>query len=729
MLPFARHARGDRRMFQVHTAQFIEAGICTQAEVIRAFGVPAISVKRAVRRYRAEGVEAFFRQRRPRRSQGKVLTDEVLAAAQRLLNDGYGRREVAEDLGVKLDTLRKAIGAGRLHEVKPREAVADKSTRSVRDAEAAQGLGTACTRIGERVLAAVGRLAGGAQTRFEHCLDVPYGGALCALPALVENGLLTGAEGRLGGLRGYYRAAHVLLLMGLMALCRIRTVEQLRGESPGEFGKLLGLDRCPEVRCLRRKLDELCEGEAASRWAGHLGQQWLQEAPQSVGTLYVDGHVRVYHGSKTRLPRRYVSRQRLCLRGITDYWVNDALGLPFFVVEKVANAGLLEALREDIVPRLLREIPGQPTAQELEVDLQRCRFALVFDREGYSPAFFREMWQKHRIGCITYHKHPKGEWPAEEFHEEVLCLSNGEQVRMRLAERGSLVGTQADAMWMREVRKLTDGGHQVSLVSTAFGFAHTALAVGLFSRWSQENFLRYMMQHFAMDALGEHSMAPPPDTMRVVNPAWRELDRQHRSATGKLIQRHAKFAAVTLELQKATQDDCRVVRWQRQAAELLEQVEQCQIQLRELADQRRATAHYLRWEQLPEDQKFYRLAPKRHRLLETIRMIAYRAETAMVPHLRDEHADTPAVRTLLQDLFRASADIIPEPDHKRLRVRIHRASRPATDRRLQRLLDLLNETETLYPGTDLQLVYELAGGAPLAAASPPPDGITDASLK
>jgi len=80
----------------------------------------------------------------------------------------------------------------------------------------------------------------------------------------------------------------------------------------------------------------------------------------------VDGHVRVYHGSQTALPRRYVPRQRLCLRGTTDYWVNDALGRPFFVVEKVADPGLLETLRTDIVPRLLADVPAQPSPQQLQ---------------------------------------------------------------------------------------------------------------------------------------------------------------------------------------------------------------------------------------------------------------------------------------------------------------------------------------------------------------------------
>ena len=59
-------------------------------------------------------------------------------------------------------------------------------------------------------------------------------------------------------------------------------------------------------------------------------------------------------------------------------------------------------MKQDIVPRLLAEVPGQPTGEELAAHPYRCRFTLVFDREGYSPEFFQSMWEA-RIACQTYH--------------------------------------------------------------------------------------------------------------------------------------------------------------------------------------------------------------------------------------------------------------------------------------------------------------------------------------
>jgi hypothetical protein len=128
-------------------------------------------------------------------------------------------------------------------------------------------MGTACTRPDERVLAAFG-LLDGAATRFETCRDVSFGGVLCALPALAENGLFRHWHDCLAKLRGYYSTLHVIILLAYMALCRVKAVEQLQYQPPGELGKLLGLDRVPEVRCLRRKLAALSIDDGPERWAG-----------------------------------------------------------------------------------------------------------------------------------------------------------------------------------------------------------------------------------------------------------------------------------------------------------------------------------------------------------------------------------------------------------------------------------------------------------------------------
>ena len=704
--PIYSHRPDDQKMFRLTIAHLIESGACRQIEIIAAFGVSKISVIRAQRKLRKHGPEAFFIERRGTRTGGTVLIPEVLERAQNMLDDGFSRKEVVEELNIKYDTLRKAINDGRLIETKIVNSISSKSARTVIDEKAAEGMGTACTRVVERTYASFG-VCDGAPVIFEPCLDVPNGGVLCALPVLLSNGLLEGAEQLLGALKGYYTIFHILLLLAFMALCRIETVEKLRGHASGEFGKLLGLDRIPEVRCLRKKIEELSIGDTAEQWASHLSRHWMNADTESAGTLYIDGHVRVYHGGLTKPPRRFVSRERLCLRGTTDYWVNDAIGRPFFVVEKAIDPGMLKTLEKDIVPRLLKDIPGQPNESELKANPARCRFILVFDREGYSPAFFRKMWHKHRISCMTYHKHPGGAWPEEWFNECEVAMPNGECVTMKLAEMGSLVGNGKDAMWMREIRKLTKSGHQTSLISTGFELEPTQLGARMFSRWCQENFFRYMMQHFAIDLLQEYGTEEFPDTEQVVNPAWRILDRSRNSIQNKLRYRQARFAEMIMHPQ--TKDNAKKYeKWFIKKAQLLEEAEQYESKLTAVKVKIKKTPKHITWGELEDDDKFFHLLPGRKRLMDTVKMISYRAETAMGNILKGPTVDMAAARRLLQDLYVTEADVLPDPENKLLVVRVHNASRPAANVALNRLFVELNSAKICYPGTDMRMNYVLA---------------------
>jgi hypothetical protein len=224
----------------------------------------------------------------------------------------------------------------------------------------------------------------------------------------------------------------------------------------------------------------------------------MEADPEAAGALYVDGHIRPYHGGQTKLPRRYVARQRLCLRGMTDYWVNDRTGKPFFVISTPFTTGLLDILKQEIVPRLLKDIPQQPTEAELEANALRYRFLLIFDRKGYSPEFFACMWGELRIACTTYHKYQGEDWPQSEFSECQVTMSYGHEVTMLLAERGTKL---SNGLWVREIRKLTERGHQTAVMSTDYLADAASIAGHMFSRWSQENFFKYMLKNYNLNGL------------------------------------------------------------------------------------------------------------------------------------------------------------------------------------------------------------------------------------
>ncbi len=704
--PIYSHDAHDLKMFRFISAQLIAANACRQIDIINTFGVSKSSVIRSQKKLAEGGIDAFFKSQKRCKS-GTVLTAGILEQAQKMLNHRSTRRDISEELNVKYNTLCKAINDGRLNEQVQLDVGSTKSLRSETDAAAATGMGTACTRVLERTMVAFGE-SYGATMQFESCLDVPNGSVLCALPALITNGLLEKINEIFGELKGYYTSIHILLLLAFMALCRIKTVEKLRGHAPGEFGKLLGLDRIPEVRCLRSKISEMSDGESAEKWAAYLSKYWMETNPETTGFLYVDGHVRVYNGELTKLPRKYVSRERLCLRGITDYWVNDATGLPFFVVEKQIDSGLINVLRDTIIPQLLNDIPDQPNAVEFKNNPELCRFVMVFDREGYSPSFFREVWEKHRIACMTYHKYPEGQWPEEWFDEKEVLMPRGEKITIHIAEMGSLVGSGKDAVWMKEVRKLTETGHQTSIISTAYELDPAKMAPHMFSRWCQENFFGYMMEHFAIDLLQEYGVEDFPDTEKVVNPLRREKERLRNSTQGKLKYRRARFLELTMHPE--TEDNSKkYIKWIKKKSELFEQIEQYEQELAEIKKALKTIPKHITWAELEESDKFFKLLPGRKQFMDTIKMIAYRAETAMVNILIDKTTKSSDARRLLQDLFTNEADILPEPENNLLRIRIHGTARPAANRSISKLLKHLNDSELFYPGTTLKLSYELIG--------------------
>ena len=182
----------------------------------------------------------------------------------------------------------------------------------------------------------------------------------------------------------------------------------------------------------------------------------------------------------------------------------------------------------------------------------------------------------------------------------------------------------------------------------------------------------------------------------MVNPARRELDRQYRSVRSKLTQRQARYAALTLHPEsKASQ----IQKWEREKAELREEIEQWENELTVLKERRQSTPKHLAWDDLPEGEKFERLAPGRKRLTDTVKLVAYRAETALATIVREELSHTDEARSLIRDLLRSDADFYPDETAGVLEVRIHTLANPRSNRAIQHLLDHLNAAEFVYPGT------------------------------
>ena len=690
LVPIDRHAAEDSRAAQVRMARLHLLSGIRQEDVATAFGVSLSTVTRAVRRYREQG-EAGFRQRRWGR--GRVVLDAArVREAEALLAQGLSGSAVARRLGVAVSTFSENRRAGVIGGGRAAQRGRDRGERDRLDREAPMGRAT--HDVAGCVLAMSGKMEAAQPEFSEPAQAVAGGGVLAGLPILLQEGLL-GAAGRLFRLpNGFYGVASVLLFVAFLTLGRVRNAESLRMQAPGEWGILLGLDRCPEVKTLRRKLRLLagCAG-AVPAWQDALARPWMAADPAACATLAVDGHVKVYAGRKGNLPKRFVARQKLCLPASVSYWINALDGSPLLCLHQELDPKMVKALEAEIVPEL--EALGVLPADAPDLTLPepgKPALTLVFDREGWSPALFRRLAQRG-VAVITWHKAFKGEdWPETAFHRVAVPLygpaGTGES-HAALAE-GTI--ELQNGFRVRQIRRRLDSGHQPALITTHPQLPMAQVAGALFSRWSQENFFKYMRQEFNLDASPTHALEPVDPEARVVNPVRREVEKSIRRLRSRIAGMHARIRRA----QKPQEREQR----QSELAELDREID-------DLKETRGSLPTHIRAADLPEDEALHSLPVGQRLLLDIVRMIAYRAETRMMQPLITGPDKGRSARKLLRALLTSDADIIPEPENRILRVRFLGLGSDACERSLDPLIDELNQTRTKFPGTDLTLTYQM----------------------
>ena len=695
--PIFTFEEGDEVSLRLAGVMFTDPslGLASPTEIARELGRHRSSVHLWRNRFEAGGAASLDGKRRGPRGPSK-FRGILVARAQRFLNEGRSLRKVGGLVGVDEKTIRQAVKEGRL--VRPQSGVrggtepaeemqaSTPRVRSERDATCTGGIAT--KRELERALAPTGLLEE-AQSEFVAAESVSKAGVLVALPALLSQGLVEVGEAVYGRLKnGYYGLTSMLLAFGLMALMRIKSLEGLSHHAPGEFGLVLGLDRAPEVKTARRKLAELGRRGKALEFSRAFTQRWAQESPEALGYLYIDGHVRPYHGRKHTLPKTHVPRRRLCMPATTDYWVNDANAAPLMFVTASANEGLLAMMDAHLLPEI-RELAGAGR-----------RVTLIFDREGWSPKRFRK-WYEAGFDVVTYRKGKYRDWQPRIFQEVPVEVSGRKRTYL-LAER--MVGV-TKGFRMREIRRLCDDGHQTSVLTTRRDLSMEAVALRMFSRWQQENFFRYMRHEFALDHLPTMQVEPADPERSVPNPRVQEKRRERNRIKAQLTQAEQAYGQ---KVHENGEPRCRTGRGVKGSlAELGREI----TELREGRDRLEAELHALPArvpvkEIVPED-KIVRLERERKIITDTIKMVGYRAETQLanlVGPLLPQRADE--ARKFMRQVFDLSADLLPDYKEGKLTVRLHSMSTPRGNRALGALCDVLNDVEVYYPGTKLRLVLE-----------------------
>lgn len=747
-LPVHHYSANDAVAAAYALVMLVDGGYATQKEVAVAFGCSERTVRRHRDRYADGGMPALATRSgwRPGRRRIPAKRARII---ERLAAEGVSKREIARRLGVTENAIREQVGpsAPRAQQpvlplpsfseraepsaaaptespdrssapVEPAATAVDEAPPSASpdgpEVEEPESVAMSLdvdpsNRVWDRLLACFGYLDD-AMPIFADAKAVPGAGVLCTLPVLVASGIFRIAHkiyGEIGP--AFYGLRTTLVTLLLMALWRIKRPEALKEHDPQTLGRVLGLDRAPELKTVRRKLTRLASYHKAEQLGTELARLRVAQRGQLMGFLYVDGHVRVYHGKRT-IPKTHVARMRLAMPATTDYWINDQAGDPLFVLTAQANAGMVKML-PDVLTQV-RQLVGDR------------RVTIVFDRGGWSPTLFEKLLGDN-FDILTYRKGKVRRVGAHRFVLRSVKI-DGRSVTYRLHDQA--VRFLNGRLRLRQVSRLSDDGHQTQVITSRWDLADIEVAYRMFERWRQENFFKYLREEFLLDALTDYQVEPDDPTRTVPNPERRALDKEVRSArvnVAKLEQAYGAAAVNNPEGRRPTMRGFKIAH-----GKIGKALRAARDRLAEIRARRRALPERVEVRDV-SDGAVVKLATERKHLTNLIKMLAYQAESDLLAFLSPHYARSDDEgRTVLHELFRAAADL--DVIGTELRVTLHPLSSPHRTLAVQALCDTLTETTTVFPGSRLTLRFAIhprpqiglafPGPRPKLGPPPPPPG-------
>ena len=735
----AHYAEGDRMAEAYAVVSLVDHGSATQVEVAAAFGCSERTIRRHQRRFEEGGLAALGRPRGYPRGQPRLPKTRA-NLVNRLKAGGKSNRAIARRLGVSEKAVRKLLrrlgwrsesqqldllandadpklsGVDttelREHVECTEHAAEDTGRPKPKDADPklsgtrgetheilpAISFDTDPTnRRMDRVLAALGLLEDAAPV-FQTSMDVPDVGVLLAIPALLDSGVINVARDVYGSIGpAFYGLRTTIVTLLLMALIRIKRPENLKEYNPEDFGRLLGLDRVAEVKTIRRKLARLAGYGRAAEFGHALAEQRVQSRGNVMGFLYVDGHVRAYHG-KRKLPKAYVARRHLAMPATTDYWVNDAKGEPLLLITCEANKQLMTML--PVVLDEVRSLIGERRA------------TIAFDRGGWSPKLFKKLIADG-FDILTYRKGKFRRVVKKHFsvHESTI---DGRKRRYILADRE--VRLLKQTLRLRQVTRLGDDGHQIGIVTSRRDLSASEVVYRLTERWRQENFFKYLRIEYALDALVDYGVESADEDRMVPNPERRKLNSEIQNAYAEVNQLAAEYGVEALTNREQVRRTTRGFKIAN--APLSERISKLADRIMALEKKRSRMPARVPVQQVVKGEVI-KLSVERKHLTDLIKMVAYQAECDLLrlvaPHYRRAEDEG---RALIRSAFAAAGDI--EVTDDELQVSLAPLSSPHRTKALVALCKRLNETPARFPGSKLHLRFDVKPDPPASLAFPGP---------
>lgn len=328
------------------------------------------------------------------------------------------------------------------------------------------------------------------------------------------------------------------------------------------------------------------------------------------------------------------------------------------------------------------------------------RFTLVFDREGYSPKKWKYWWDQHRIAIISYRKNVKDLWDEKCFSEMDVVVA-GKKQKMKIAEKQ----VEVEGLKLREIRKLNASGKQTSMYTTNYIISTSELAGKMFSRWSQENYFKYMESDYDIDHIIEYAYKEVDGDIKIVNPLYREKTKILERTRRKLEKTRANYMKLCDDdLSENFEEN---IKRMIKKAELVEEINFLKVEENKQFKDRKNYKYHIPISEMPDAEKYTKLTTEKKLFVELIKMIAFRAETSVVNLLSEFYTKSMNEgRMLAKEIINSDANLIPDYKNETLTICLHSLSTPRANKAVKNICEILNETKTFYPTTNLRLIFK-----------------------
>lgn len=699
---------GDQLTRRLAATQLVATKAATATAVATAFGVNRDTLRRWGAALAQTGAVGLVSDPRGPKGPSRLTADVVADVRARRAEDA-SLRAIAEATGVSVTSVRRALAVeAEPGQEEASQDAAPEADGNVKGEENGAGdeaagllvLPDQAGRWAERGLARWG-LLGQADPVFTGAARVPLAGLLFALPGLAATGLLSCAGQTYGRLpNGFYGLDTVLVEAVLRTLAGEPRAEGATRVDPVALGRVLGMDRAPEVKTIRRKFGLLAAAGKADQLLAAMARHHLARAqsadPDLAAVLYVDGHTRVY-GGKRKIAKTHVARMKFPAPATLETWVSDAAGDPVLVVMAEPGASLAGELR-----RLLPDLRAAVGDER--------RVLVGFDRGGWSAQLFKDM-AAAGFDVLTWRKGPADDVAEAAFADLTYVDAEGRTHTWNTAESTielPLDNKGEQRFAMRQVtRRDGPGARQAHILTT---LNQSTLSTGeanyrMGSRWRQENSFRYGRMHFDLDSHDCYRHGDDDPGRSVPNPAKKHAKNAVAAARARYEREAARADAALLDARSPAPGQTAVIS-NADHDQITAGLRAAEADLAAAEQVNRATPARLPLGQVNPGQQ--KLETETKLLTHAVKIAAFNTTTALARDLRIHTGYARAgdeAYTLIRQVLTHTGDIDPDPNAGTLTVRLDPMPTGRANRALAELCEHLTQTHTRYPGTNLTLRY------------------------